>query len=66
MPAQEALDHIVFGGEDVAHIVKDGETETFSKIRKADRGKAELLTVHEQRCATDGKTGIRISGSCFI
>src|SRR5580693_6235738 len=32
VPASKALDHIVTGGEYVAHIVEDGEAESLSKI----------------------------------
>ena len=36
MPAQQALQHVVPGGKNIAHIVKNGETETFSEKRQAD------------------------------
>ena len=66
MPAHKALEHIVTRGKDVAHIVKNGEAEALSEIRQADSGKAEFLTVDEQRRATDGKAGIGIAGSSLI
>ncbi len=66
MPTRQALQHIVPGGENIAHVVKDGEAETFSEVRQADLGKAQFLTVDEQRRAADGKTGIGITGSCLI
>ena len=66
VPAQQALQHVVTGGENIAHIVKDGETETLPDIRQADRGKAQFLTVDEQRRAADGKAGIGIAWSCLI
>ena len=66
MPAYEALDHIVTGSENIAHIVKNGETEAFTKIRKAYRGKAEFLTVDEESRAADREAGIGIAGSCLI
>ena len=39
MPAQQSFQHIVTGSENIAHIVKDGEAETFSEIGQADWGK---------------------------
>ena len=66
VPAQQTFQHIVTGSENIAHIVKDGEAETFSEVRQADLGKAQFLTVDEQRRAADGKTGIGIAGSCLI
>jgi hypothetical protein len=37
MPTQKALEHIVTGGVDVAHIMKEGKAETSSEVRQADR-----------------------------
>ena len=62
----QAFQHVVTGGEDVAHIVKDGEAETFSEKGQADLGKAQFFTVDEQRSAADGKTRIGIARSCLI
>ena len=66
MPAQKTFDHVVTGGEDIAHIVKNGESETFSEVGQADWGKAKFLAVDEQRRAANGKAGIRIARSCLI
>jgi len=66
VPARQALHHVVTGGENVAHIVKESETEAFTKPGQADGRKAEFLTVDEQRRATNGKTGIGIAGSSLI
>ena len=66
MPAHRGLEQIVTGGKDISHIVKDGEAETFSEIGQANLRKAQFLTVDEQCCTTNRKTGIGIAGSCLI
>ena len=66
MPAQETLEHVVTGSEHVSHIVKESEAEAFPEVGQADRGKAEFLTVDEQRGATNGKAGIGIARPCLI
>src|ERR1700723_306667 len=60
MPAHQALQKVVAGGENIPHIVKQREAETFPQIRQADRRKAEFLTVDEQCRAPAGETGIGI------
>ena len=61
-----AFQHVVSGGENISHIVKESEAEAFPEIGQADRGKAQFLTVDEQRRAADGETGIGIARSCLI
>src|SRR5580658_2741265 len=66
MPAHEAFNHVVTGGENITHIVKNSEAKTFSKVWQAHLGKAQFLAIHKLRRTTDGKTGIGIAGSCLI
>ena len=66
VPAQHALQHVVTGSKNIAHIVENRETEPFSQEGQADRWKAELLAVHKQSGATDGETGTGIARSCLI
>src|ERR1700688_2893889 len=66
VPARKALEQIVTGGEDIAHIVKNSESEASSKIRQTHRGKAQFLTIHEKRSTADGKTGIGVARPCLV
>lgn len=61
VPAQQALQGIVRRGEDVPHVVKDGEAEALAQIGQADGGKAQFEIVDEQSCTADRETGLRIA-----
>src|SRR5215469_13316103 len=66
MPAQEAFQHVVSRREDVAHVMKNGESESFPKEGHGDGGETKFHVVHKQGRATYGETGSWVAWPCLI
>src|SRR5215469_18627875 len=66
MPAQEAFQHVVSRREDVAHVMKNGESESFPKERHGDGWETKFHVVHKQGCTTHGETGSWVAWPCLI
>ena len=65
-PAQQAVQHVLAVGKDVAGIVKNGKTQVVLEKRQGHGRKAQLQIIHEQRAATQGITGFRVTRSSLI
>ncbi len=66
MPSEQALQHVVRRGKNVAHIVKNGKAKALPQQRYRGLGKAKFKIVDELSGAANRKARVWIARSCLI